>query len=199
MHLLQRAVPAPQTEIAVHGAARRQVLRDVAPLAAGAQHVHHTVDHFAQVHSAFAAAALGRRDQRLDVLSLSIGEITRVAQLVTVVATTVLGRPHRAPHEAAPPPNHSQSSRFKRYPTQPLTGSDDSICLRTDTQRAAPAHSASVIQRLICLLVETIDQLGQTADQVIAKAWSKALIDPQSDSATGSSEPPDLVTSGVRD
>src|SRR5688572_25638963 len=36
MHLLQRAVPAPLTEVAVHRTARWQVLGDVAPLAAGA-------------------------------------------------------------------------------------------------------------------------------------------------------------------
>jgi hypothetical protein len=39
MDLLQRAVPAPQAEVAVHGAMRRQVLGDVAPLAASAKHL----------------------------------------------------------------------------------------------------------------------------------------------------------------
>jgi len=38
---LRRAVAAPRTEIVVHRAARRQIPRDVAPLAAGAQDMHH--------------------------------------------------------------------------------------------------------------------------------------------------------------
>src|SRR3984885_10916576 len=36
----QRAIPLPAVEVVVHRAARRQVLRDCAPLAAGAQEVH---------------------------------------------------------------------------------------------------------------------------------------------------------------
>ena len=56
-HLLQRAIPAPPAEIAVHRAARGQVLRDVAPLAAGAQHIHHAVDHLAHADGALATVA----------------------------------------------------------------------------------------------------------------------------------------------
>src|SRR5262249_35076930 len=97
MHLLQRAVPALPAEIAVHRATRRQILRDVAPLTAGAQDIHHPVENFA-----LAAAALGRGDQRLDLLPFRVREITRIAQLVTVVARAVLGRPHRAPRESMP-------------------------------------------------------------------------------------------------
>src|SRR5262249_39288461 len=62
MDVLQRSVPAPQAEIAVDRAARRQVLRDVAPLAAGAQHIHHAVDHLTHVDGAPAATSFGRRD-----------------------------------------------------------------------------------------------------------------------------------------
>src|SRR6476646_14240 len=110
MHLPQRAVPAPLTEVAVHRTARWQVLGDVAPLAAGAQHIHHAVDHLAHVNRALAATALGRRDQRLDLLPLQVGEIARVAQPVTVIAAAVLGRPPRTTSESMPH-NESQVTR----------------------------------------------------------------------------------------
>src|SRR5690242_3823100 len=79
MHLLQCAIPAPQAEIAVHRAARRQVLRDVTPLTASAEHIHHAVDHFAHVDSTFTTATLGRRDQWPDLLPLRIGKIAGIA------------------------------------------------------------------------------------------------------------------------
>src|SRR3954466_14395030 len=77
---IQRAVAAPLAEIAVHRAARWQLLRDVAPLVTGAQHIHQAVHHLAHDHRALAAAALGRWDQWLDRLPLGVSEITRIAQ-----------------------------------------------------------------------------------------------------------------------
>ena len=56
MDPLQRAIPAPLAEIAIHRAARWQVLWDVAPLAAGAQHIHQAIHHLAHDHRALAAA-----------------------------------------------------------------------------------------------------------------------------------------------
>ena len=62
MDAIQRAVPVPQAEVIMHGASGRQIRR--APLAAGAQNVHHAVDHLADSDAPFAAAGLARRDQR---------------------------------------------------------------------------------------------------------------------------------------
>ena len=45
MDAIQRAVPVPQAEVIMHGASGRQILGQRAPLAAGAQNVHHAVDH----------------------------------------------------------------------------------------------------------------------------------------------------------
>src|SRR5512144_2084389 len=61
---LQRAVVAPQTKVVIHRAARWQGLRDIAPLAAGTQDIHHTADHLAHVGASFATTTLGWRDQR---------------------------------------------------------------------------------------------------------------------------------------
>ena len=47
MDAIQRAVPVPQAEVIMHGASGRQILGQRAPLAAGAQNVHHAVDHLA--------------------------------------------------------------------------------------------------------------------------------------------------------
>ena len=41
MDAIQRAVPVPQAEVIMHGASGRQILGPRAPLAAGAQNVHH--------------------------------------------------------------------------------------------------------------------------------------------------------------
>ena len=47
----------------MHGASGRQILGQRAPLAAGAQNVHHAVDHLADSDAPFAAAGLARRDR----------------------------------------------------------------------------------------------------------------------------------------
>ena len=94
MDAIQRAVVVPQVEEAVHRRARRQVLRDRTPLAAGAEHVHQPVDDLADVDRALVAAALGGRDQGRNERPLFIGEIAGIAQILAIVATTVLVRPH---------------------------------------------------------------------------------------------------------
>ena len=105
MDAIERAVPAPQAEVIVHGASRRQVLGQRAPLAAGAQDVHQPVDHLAQIDRPLAAAALAgwgqtaKRTDGLDMQPFLVGQVARMAQLVPVVARAVLGSPHRAPRE----------------------------------------------------------------------------------------------------
>ena len=95
----QRAIPVPQAEIIMHGTSGGQVLGKIAPLAVGAQNVHNAVDHFADIDAPFAAAGLARRDQRLDMCSFRIAQVTRIVQLVAVVAAAVFGSPHVAPQE----------------------------------------------------------------------------------------------------
>ena len=58
------------------------ILRDIAPLAAGAQRIHHGFGHLAHVCRPLAAAALGKRDQRHDIVLSGIRGLTRVAQLI---------------------------------------------------------------------------------------------------------------------
>ena len=86
MDAIQRAVPVPQAEVIMHGASGRQILGQRAPLAAGAQNVHHAVDHLADSDAPFAAAGLARRDQRLDMRPFRIGQVARITQFVVAVA-----------------------------------------------------------------------------------------------------------------
>jgi len=74
MDAIQRTLPVPQAEVIMHRASGWQVLGKIAPLAAGAQNVHHAVDHLADIDAPFAAAGLARRDQRLDMRPLLIGQ-----------------------------------------------------------------------------------------------------------------------------
>ena len=58
MDAIQRAVPVPQAEVIMHGASGRQILGQRAPLAAGAQNVHHAVDHLADSDAPFPPPGL---------------------------------------------------------------------------------------------------------------------------------------------
>ena len=55
----QRVIPLPAAEIPVQCAARRQVLGDRPPLAAGAEDVQQPVNQRPLVHAALVTAALG--------------------------------------------------------------------------------------------------------------------------------------------
>src|ERR1700749_1713450 len=77
--LLQTAVVNPALEVAMQGTARRQVLGHVAPLATGAQHIHHAVQHLANVDVSSSPAPFSGWDQPLDPGPLLVGQVTRVA------------------------------------------------------------------------------------------------------------------------
>ena len=108
----KRSVPVPAAEIVVHRAARRQVLRQRCPLAAGAEDEHHPVDDIALDHRPLVAAALGRRDQRTDQRPLLVGQITRIPQLASVVANPILVSPHQAT-----PANRTAAIESQAIPT----------------------------------------------------------------------------------
>jgi len=99
-----------------------EVPGQIAPLAARAQHIHHAVYHLPHHHSASPPTMLGRWDQRFNQRPLLLGQVGPIAQLVTVVARAVLGRPHRAPPAKQVPDTESNliraaqpqsSNRFK--------------------------------------------------------------------------------------
>jgi hypothetical protein len=94
---LQRSVPTPAAEVIIHRAACRQILRDRAPLAAGAEDVHKSVDDLAQVDRALVATWLGPRKQGRDLRPFFVGQVALVAQAAAVIAAAVLLGPHPGP------------------------------------------------------------------------------------------------------
>ena len=95
MDAIERVVPAPEVEIIIHGALGRKVFGKRGPLATGAQNIHQPVDDLAHDDSSLAAAALARRDQRLDELPFLVSQITGITQLAPVVTTAIFHRPHQ--------------------------------------------------------------------------------------------------------
>lgn len=80
MDALQRAIPGPEIEGAMHRALRRKVLRQVAPGAAGLQNVKQPVDDLSGIDLALASAPLRGRDQRRDQRPFRVRQITGIAQ-----------------------------------------------------------------------------------------------------------------------
>ena len=114
MNPFDRAVIIPSRQIVVHCALRRQVLGQIAPLAARAQHIHHAVHHLPHHHPASPPAMFGRWDQRFNQRPLLVGQVGRIAQLVAVVARAVLESSTSAPpakrvpeHRITPVPSRS--------------------------------------------------------------------------------------------
>src|SRR5271166_357236 len=97
MDAIQHAIALPPNEVVMDRAARWKILRQVAPLAAGAQDVHDAVHHRTHVLLALASARLRRRNERFDQRPLVIRQVARIAQMITIVLGSVLVRPHRQP------------------------------------------------------------------------------------------------------
>src|SRR5712671_6015254 len=97
MNAIQHTIALPPNEVVVDRAVRRKVLWKVAPLATGAQDIHHPVHDRTHVGPPLATAGLGRRNQWCNIRPLVIREVARVPQVITIVFRSVLKRPHRRP------------------------------------------------------------------------------------------------------
>src|SRR5260370_40240488 len=105
MNAIQHAVALPPNEVVMDCAARRKILRKVAPLAASAQDIHNSIHDLAHVCSPLAAAALRWWNERFDNRRLVIRQVARVSQVIAIVFRSVLLRPHRRSlRESARPP-----------------------------------------------------------------------------------------------
>src|SRR5271163_345865 len=94
MNAIQHTITLPPHEVVVDRAVRRKILRYVAPLATGAQEIHHPVHHGAHVGPSLATAGLRRRNQWFDIRPLVIRQVARVPQMIAIVFRSVLKRPH---------------------------------------------------------------------------------------------------------
>src|SRR5215813_5761185 len=95
VNAIQHTIAVPPDEVMVDSAVRRKVLRKVAPLATGAQNIHHRVHDRPHVGPSLATAGLGRRNQWCNTRPLVIREVARVSQVIAIVFQPVLKRPHR--------------------------------------------------------------------------------------------------------
>src|SRR5271166_5508644 len=68
------------------------------------------------------------------MLPFRVGQIARVTQLVTVVERAVFGGPHAGSRGCSPTGTHRGVEPVKQISPPPITGSNDSQSLRTDTQ-----------------------------------------------------------------
>src|SRR6202789_2860293 len=85
MDLQQRSVILPALEITEQCASRRKVPGDIAPLTPCAQNVQEAIHYLAFVDLSSPTAALGLRDQMLQVPPFLVSQVTWIAQFVPVV------------------------------------------------------------------------------------------------------------------
>jgi hypothetical protein len=116
MNAIEHAVALPPHEVIVHRAARRKILRQIAPLTTSAQDVHQAVHHRAHVGAALATARPRRRNQRRNNRPLLVREVAWVPQMITAVSRSVFLRPHRRPLS---PTNQTASFESQMIPTTP--------------------------------------------------------------------------------
>ena len=112
----QCPVVLPALKVAVQSTPGRQVFWDIAPLAAGAEHIHDAIDDFPDIDLPIASPMFGGRDLSFNVRPLLVGQVTRVAKLVPVVSGAVLWSPRAAPRESVPR-MESQSIRAGQPPS----------------------------------------------------------------------------------
>src|SRR5258705_9395738 len=94
VNAIQNPIAVPPHEVVVDRAVGRKVLRKVAPLATGAQDIHHFVHDRTHVGPPLATAGLGWRNQWCNIGPLFICEVARVPQMITIVFRPGLKRPH---------------------------------------------------------------------------------------------------------
>src|SRR5271157_6620936 len=117
MDSIQHAINAPIAKVTIDGAAWRQILGKITPLASRAQHVHHGVERLSHVCLAPAASPPRRRNERFEMRPFLVRQVARVSQMIALVFRSVLVRPHWRPR-IGPPSMESQPI----HATQQLSG-----------------------------------------------------------------------------
>src|SRR5208283_4248860 len=126
MDSIQHAINAPIAKVTIDGAAWRQILGKITPLASRAQHVHHGVERLSHVCLAPAASPPRRRNERFEMRPFLVRQVARVSQMIALVFRSVLVRPHWRPR-IGPPSMESQPI----HATQQLSGRTLSYRLET--------------------------------------------------------------------
>ena len=121
MDAVEHAVARPFPEIAVNRRPRREILRQLPPLAARAQNVAHRVHHLAHIGLARPAAPLRWRDQRFDESPFRVRQIARIPPFARRMLLARCLGPHGRPAVIRLKAlNHRRFSRFKNFPVRLL-------------------------------------------------------------------------------
>jgi hypothetical protein len=97
MDATEHAVAAPFPEVVVDRGVRREILRQLPPLAAGAIDVANGVENLAHVGRAAASACARRREHRLDDGPLLVAEVAGIATAARLVRLAMIVSPHGSP------------------------------------------------------------------------------------------------------
>lgn len=97
MNAIEYAVSAPFPEIIVDRGVRREILRQLPPLAAGAIDIANGVEDLAHVGLAVASARARRRDHRRDDRPLLIADVAGIATTARPVRLAIIFSPHGSP------------------------------------------------------------------------------------------------------
>jgi hypothetical protein len=131
MDQLQRPIVVPSVQVVMHCALRREVFREVTPLAARSEKIHNAVQDFADVDRALVTTRFGGWDQSLNLGPFLIHQVMSVAETATVMSKAGFVGPHKAPRDSVP---RIDSQTIRAGQARWLTDSKDSICSRTDTK-----------------------------------------------------------------
>ena len=105
VHAREHAIAVPADEVVVHDALGGKILRQLAPLAPGRQHIEDRVQHHARFWNRMAPRLPGMRHQRRDERPLLVGQIARISAVLAFVRRSAIVRPH-----SAPPANHAHGA-----------------------------------------------------------------------------------------
>ena len=153
MDPIQRAVANPPRKIVMQCAARRKVFWNIAPLAAGAQDVHHAVHDGPHFGPPLTAPTSGGRNQRLDTCPFVISQVARISQVIAVVLRPVLVRPQCKPLlESGWAPSNPSDSKESRS-------------LRTDTEKPRETYSPAPRMTLKAILEGTISRIARSTSR----------------------------------
>src|SRR5271165_3244390 len=94
------------------------------------------------------------------MLPFRVGQIARVTQLVTVVERAVFGGPHAGSRGCSPTGTHRGVEPVKQISPPPITDSNDSQSLRTDT-KGVPRARAEARGRELLAMVGLSDKVAE--------------------------------------
>jgi hypothetical protein len=102
MQPAQRAIGLPPAKVVKDRTARRELWGKRSPLAARTQDIQEPIEDFPNIHCPLAPAAAGRGNQRSHLGPLLVRGVAGIPQVIAVIASAILLRPHTQCLRVAP-------------------------------------------------------------------------------------------------